>query len=214
MTEKSSSAPAFGNCTFCGHTFYGRPNQCRQCGQLLHEAAEDAERVIKEGRLAIGAQKARSDTMFLVGLLLGGPMMAIGGNVRAGLLVVFGAGLASVIRRYSAWSTTGTVIAGIAFAGILGVWFIDAAPSEEEVLAAEAARVAFVDALTNVDADVYVETRGAGNFAVWFTVPADIAGECGEYPSEEIRTHLSDLGVRRVVISAANRSGGVCSFAP
>ena len=57
--------------------------------------------MVEEGRVAIKAQKARSDTMFLMELLLGGPMMAIGGNVRPGFLVVFGAGLASVIRRYS-----------------------------------------------------------------------------------------------------------------
>ena len=73
----------------------------------------------EEGRVAIKAQKARSDTMFLMELLLGGPMMAIGGNVRPGLLVVFGAGLASVIRRYSGWSTMGAVVARVAFVGAL-----------------------------------------------------------------------------------------------
>jgi hypothetical protein len=130
----------------------------------------------EEGRVAIKAQKARSDTMFLLGLLLGGPMMAIGGNVRPGLLVVFGAGLASVIRGYSGWSTMGAAVACVAFVG----------------------------ALTGICSAIYAETRGAG----------DLAGECGEYPSEEVCSHLAELGVRRVVVAVPNRSGRVCSFSP
>ncbi|MDA0311366.1 MAG: hypothetical protein O2992_04535 [Gemmatimonadetes bacterium] len=57
---------------------------------MLNEAAEDAKRVGMNARQNVRAQKAISDTFFLVGLLLGGPMMAIGGNVRLGLFIVFG----------------------------------------------------------------------------------------------------------------------------
>lgn len=214
MTSTAPSSPAFGDCPFCGHTYFGTPNQCRRCGQLLNEAAEDASRLMKEGRLQVQAQKAMSDTLFLVGLLLGGPMMAIGGNLRLGLFVVFGGALASVIRRYSDWSTVGTVVVGAAFSGILATWFIDPVPTEEETLAEESARLAFVQGLEGRWADVFVETRGARHEAVWFTVNGAEVGECGEFPPAEVRSHLADVGVLRVVVTVPNQSGGVCSFAP
>jgi hypothetical protein len=90
MESTPPKAATFADCPFCGFTYYGRPNQCSRCGSLLNEAAEDAKRVGMNARQNVRAQKAISDTFFLVGLLLGGPMMAIGGNVRLGLFIVFG----------------------------------------------------------------------------------------------------------------------------
>ncbi len=214
MESSPPETPAFGNCPFCGHTFYGRPNQCRRCGTLLHEAAEDTQRLIDEGRQRVRRQKGRSDTFFLVGLLLGGPMMTVGGGFRLGLFIVLGGALASVIRRYSDWSNTGTVIVGAAFALVLATSVIEVPQTEEESRAAEAARAAYVAALAEADSDVFVETRGIGHVAVWFTVPQDDEHECGQYPPEEVREHLAELGFRRVVVTVPNESGGVCTFAP
>ena len=52
MTETAANLPAFGNCSFCGFTHYGRPTQCRRCGQVLNEAAErvrDRRRDLRKG---------------------------------------------------------------------------------------------------------------------------------------------------------------------
>lgn len=215
MTDGSPPTDAFGDCTFCGHTYYGRPNQCRRCGALLHDAAEDAERLAKEGRRHVKKQKALSDTAFLVSLLLGGPIMTLGGNVRIGLFIVLAGALASVLRRYTEWSTPGTVVIGAALALVGATWLIEPAVDRvEETLASESARAAYVAALSELDGDVLIETRGVRHIAVWFTVPGAQAGACGDFPPAEIREHLAALGFLRVVVTAPNQGGGLCSFRP
>ena len=214
MTESPKKSPGFGDCEFCGFTYYDRPSQCRRCGNLLNEAAEDAKRQLDDRFKRISWQKARSDTLFLVGLLLGGPMMAVGSTFRIGLFVALAGAISSVIRRYSDWSLTGTVVVGSAFALIAATWFVDTPPTEEEALAAESARAAYVRALSDLDPDVFVETRGLGHLAVWFNVPSEFEGECGEYPPEPVREHLAGLGFLRVVVAARNQGGGLCSFRP
>jgi len=214
MTETAANLPAFGNCPFCGFTYYGRPTQCRRCGQSLNEAAERVQNRTMDMRTAVRVQKACSDTLFLVGLLLGGPMMAVTTTFKIGLFIALAGSISSVIRRYSNWSTPGTVVVGSVFALIAAVWFVETPLTEEEALAAELARGAYVQALSDRDPDVLVQSRGVGQVAVWFNVPDDFEGECGEYPAAAIREHLADLGFLRVVVAARNQGGGLCSFSP
>ena len=214
MSETAQKDPGFGKCAFCGFTYYGRPNLCRQCGNLLHEAAADAKRQVDDRFRRIWWQKARSDTLFLLGLLVGGPLMAVGSTFRIGLFVTLAGGLSSVIRRYSNFSTAGTLVLGSAVALIAATLFVETPQTEEEALSAESARAAYVQALSDLDPDVLVETRGMGYVAVWFNVPDGFEGECGEYPAEAVREHLGSLGFLRVVVATANQGGGLCSFRP
>ena len=78
MTESPKTSPGFDDCRFCGFTYYGRPNQCWRCGDPLNEEAEDAKYLLKDGRMRVQRQKARSYALFLGGLRLGGPMMVVG----------------------------------------------------------------------------------------------------------------------------------------
>jgi hypothetical protein len=73
---------------------------------------------------------------------------------------------------------------------------------------------AYVQALSELDPDVLVQSCGVGHVAVWFNVPDDFEGECGEYPAAAIREHLAELGFLRVVVAARNQGGGLCSFSP
>ncbi len=214
MTSSPPRTAEFGTCSFCGFTYYGRPNQCRRCGQLLHEAAEDARRLAAEGRRVIAAQKAVADTMFLAGLLLGGPIMTLGGMFRLGLFVMLAASIGSVLRRYSNWSTVGCAVVGSALSAVVAVVILEPPVPPEEAVAAAEARAAYAAALHDPEHDVYVETRGAGHVAIWFTVPQAQAGACSTFPPPEVRAHLAELGFRRVVVALPNRSGGICSFAP
>ena len=214
MRERAQKDPGFGKCGFCGFTYYGCPNLCRQCGNLLHEAATDAQRLVDDRFRRIWRQKARSDTLFLLGLLVGGPLMAVGSTFRIGLFVTLAGGLSSVIRRYSNFSTAGTLVLGATIALIAATLFVETPETEEETLAAESARAAYVQALSDRDPDVFIETRGSGHVAVWFDVPDEFEGECGEYPAQVIRDHLSGLGFLRVVVATVNQSGGICSFRP
>ncbi len=107
-----------------------------------------------------------------------------------------------------------TVLVGSVLALIGATLLVDTAPTPDEVLAAEAARAAYVSALSDLDPDVLVETRGVGHIAVWFNVPDGSEVECGLYPDEPVRRHLGELGFRRVVVAGTNQAGGLCSFRP
>lgn len=214
MSERAPGTPDVADCGFCGYTYSGRPNQCKRCGHLLNHVVGDVRRLGQERRRRIRSQKAISDTIFLIGLLLGGPIMTFGSNFGAGLFVVLAGGISSVLRRYTDWSTPGTVVVGSVVALIVATGVADAPPDPEAVLAAEVARGAYVMALSQGDPDVIVESRGLGHIAVWFTVPGEVEGECGEYPPARVREHLAALGFRRIVVAMQNRSGGLCSFRP
>ena len=84
----------------------------------------------------------------------------------------------------------------------------------EGALASEAARDAFVSALAAQNQEILVEARGPGAVTVWFTVPDAISGECGEFPEQEVRSHLAELGFLRIVVWDRNQMGGLCSFRP
>ena len=77
----------------------------------------------------------------------------------------------------------GAGIVGSAFALIAAIWFVETPVTEEEALAADLGRGAYVQALSELDPDVLVQSRGVGQVAVWFNVPDDVEGECGEYPA-------------------------------
>ena len=182
---------------------------------LINEAAEDAARLGRSARKLLRSRKALSDTFFLIGLLLGGPMITIGENLQLGLFIVLAGGFASLLRRYSDGSTPATVLIGSL--GAMVAASILAEPSADEpddALAAEGARTAFASALNAQNPDVLVDTRGGAHITIWFATPPDLARGCGAYPEPKVREHLKDLGFRRVVVTVANASGGLCSFSP
>jgi len=141
--------------------------------------------------------------------------MTLGGETHLGLLLVLAGGIASALRRYTGWSTPGTVAVGILTATVVATVVVDAKPhAEEEGVVGEEVRAAYVQALHSQDLDVLVEARGLGSVTVWYHPPQFMAGECGSYPSPEIRTHLAELGFKRVVVVDRNEKGGMCSFRP
>lgn len=215
MTHPVPPAGASGGvCTFCGLPYQGRPNQCPRCGTLLNDAALDAKRLGAEARRRTRTRRASADLLFLIGLLLGGPMMTLGGDVRTGLFIVLAGAFASVLRRYTELSVPTTLLVGSAGASIAAAVVMEPVTAVDDALADSGAREAYAQALTDPEHDVFVEARGPGAVAVWFTVPAGASEECGDYPPPEVREHLAQLGFARVVVGRRNQSGGLCSFAP
>ena len=107
------------------------------------------------------------------------------------------------------------MLVGSLVAMVAASLLVDPAEAVEDIMAAEEARVAFAAALDDQDQDVFVHTRGGKHFAIWFTAPSDVAGECGDYPAARVREHLKDLGFRRVVVTGVTSDGGgLCSFRP
>jgi len=208
-------APAPGTCPFCGMAVRGSPNQCARCGTLLGAAAEDLKAEGARERRRIRSRKASADLLFLVGLLLGGPMVTLAGRLELGAFIVLAGAASSVLRRYTESSLGGSLTIGALFAGLVAALVLEPAhQAVEESLSHEDARQAFVAALDGIDPDVLVEARGPGLVTVWFTLPQDRVGECGEYPPALVRSHLSELGFLRVVVVDRNQGGGLCSFVP
>ena len=202
-------------CPFCALRYAGAPAECPRCGTCLAVPDEELERLGKAERNLLRSRKAISDTLFLIGLLLGGPLCTLGGNVLLGSFVVLAGGAASVLRRYTSWSLPGTVVIGSLLAAVAAALFVEPANRAVEGLSAgEEARLAYATGLDRSDDDVGVEARGAGAVAIWFTVPHGEAGECGDYPALAVRAHLAELGFLRVVVVDRNQAGGLCSFVP
>lgn len=202
-------------CPFCALRLQGAPNQCPRCGALLGAAVEDLKRFGERERKLLRTRKAVSDTLFLSGLLLGGPLITVGDQFRIGSFVVLAAAAAALLRRWTSWSLPGTLAIGSLAAMVVAAVVVEPAhQAVEESRSGEAARVAYVTALDEADPDVSVEERGVGAVVVWFTVPEGRAGECGSYPAPEIRAHLAELGFLRVVVAGRNQAGGLCSFVP
>ena len=215
MATSSHTPIRGGICPFCGLSFLGSPNQCNRCGALLGEARGDVKREGERARKAIRFKKAQADLFFLVGLLLGGPMMTLGGQSRWGLFIVLAGGFASLLRRYTASSSWGSATVGGLVSLLVATLLVDPVQEmAEEVEVGEAARDAFVQVFSEQNPDVLVGARGPGSVAIWFTVPDVLAGECGSYPPPEVTSHLADLGFLRVVVVDRTEAGGVCSFKP
>lgn len=166
-------------------------------------------------RRRLQRRKALADLFFLVGLLLGGPMISFAGEVRLGAFVVLAGGVASVLRRYTDWSTPGTVLIGSLAAMAIASWVVEPrAGNTAETSAAEAARSAYAAAVSAHDPDILVDARGPSSSVIWYVIPATMTGTCGAYPDKGTRAHLAQLGFRRVVVREPNGAGGVCSFTP
>jgi hypothetical protein len=173
------------------------------------------EREIEEERGQVHTRKNLADAFFLGGLLVGGPMMTLGGNIRFGLFIVLAGGVASVLRRYTGWSTPGAVALGGIAALTLATWLVDPIGDEDVgLLTDEDARAGYILALDRGSEDIIVEARGVGLEAAWFTVPELMGEKCETFPGEAVRTHLRELGFSRIVVTDRNRSGGQCSFEP
>ncbi len=203
-----------GECPFCGSLYEGRPDRCHQCGMLINAGAADVQRLIQSKRKALRSRKTFSDTIFLIGLVLGGPIISFGESMQFGLFLVLAAGFASLLSRYSDWSRPGTVLVGSLVAMVAASLLIDPADVLEDAVAAEVARAAYTSALDDQDQDVFVHTRGDNHVVIWFSAPPDVAGECGDYPPFAVREHLKDLGFRRVVVTGLSDGAGLCSFRP
>jgi hypothetical protein len=144
-------------------------------------------------------------------------MMTLGGETRLGLLIVLAGGTASVLRRYSNWSTPGTVAVGLLSATVVAAAVMEPfslLDAEEDGFAGEEARLAYLHGLASTSLDIPVQARGPGAVTVWFYPPRVMAGECGSFPPAEIRSHLAELGFVRVVVAVQNQKGGMCSFHP
>ena len=211
----ASTSNDLGACPFCGVLYEEAPDRCDECGGVINGPAEDLENLIRSGRKGANSRKAIADGFFLVGLLVGGPMISIGAAPQLGLYVVLAAGFVSIVHRKTEWSTPGTVLIGSLGAMVAASVLIDPASDvPEDTLPAEEARAAFAGALDAQFPDVLVHTRGSGHISIWFAPPPEGAGKCGQYPDSRVRKHLEDLGFLRVVVTAPNQSGGLCSFKP
>ncbi len=202
-------------CSFCGHVPDGRPARCPRCGALIGAAADDLKREGERRRRELGNRKAVADLLFLAGLLIGGPLLSFGLHARLGLFLILGGGLASTARRYTPWSTPGTVVVGGLLAAVVATAVIE--PAEPGAVEADAAgRAAYVDQLGKrlLDEGIYVEARGPAGRIVWVYVPSVDGMECGDVPSPEARRHLAEVGVQRVVVAGRESREGVCSIVP
>jgi hypothetical protein len=86
-------------------------------------------------------------------------MMAVNTTFKIGLVIGLAGAIFPVIRRYSNWSTPGTVIVGSVFALIAAIWFVETPLTEEEVLAAELAHGADGQALSDLELGVPILIR-------------------------------------------------------
>lgn len=124
-----------------------------------------------------------------------------------------------MLRRYTPWSTPGTLLVGALSAAVVAALVMDpdaGAPRAGADGSGLEAREAFVSRMGQRwrDRGIHVEGRGAGAAVVWFRVPATEQEECGAFPPAEVREHLQELGVRRVVVATRRRDRGFCTFAP
>lgn len=166
-------------------------------------------------RRALARRKANADLLFLVGLLLGGPVMTVGGHLRVGLFVVLAGAFASVLRRYGGASLGGAVAVGAAAAALAAALLVDADRSQASADADEDARSAYVAELDrDYGSDGRVEARGPGLVTVWFFLPDEEEHRCGTVPGKAVRHHLGELGFKRIIVSDRSEAGSVCSFEP
>lgn len=214
--------PPGGRCPFCGLSYRGAPARCNRCGSLLGEARDDLGRAGAEARRELRFRKAQADLYFLLGLLLGGPMVGLGTHMALGSFLVLAGGIASMFRRYTPSSFLGSGLVGVLGAALVAVLVVEPAKeAQEDTSAGEAARLAYSARLAEEEHSAYpggtgvvVEARGPGALTLWFTVSDAWAGACGSYPPPEVRKHLAELGFLRVVVSVRGKSGSLCSFRP
>jgi hypothetical protein len=217
-SEYIAALQELGACPHCGRALAGTPNRCPHCKKLLGDAAHDLKQVAAEERRRERARKNTADILFLAGLLVGGPLLSLGGRTGLGLFVLLAGSVASALYRYTASSLGGSLLIA-ALGAAVGAVAISAPLGEstpEDAQVGEAARAAYIGALArDVEAvGGLVEARGPGQITVWFELPTQDGAGCGSYPDEVVRAHLAELGFVRVVVAARTEGAGLCSFKP
>lgn len=218
-SPEAAAAQGGRECPRCGAELGLRLVKCSRCG---HRAPEAVEAIRQEGSRrsrSLAKRKKTADLFFLAGLLLGGPLLSFDIRAGTGLFLILGGGVASVLRRYTSWSTAGTLVVGALSAAVVAVAVSDPGAGADQGEGAgpdPAAREAFVARLGErwLDRGVHVESRGATGTVIWFRIPTAEQEECGSFPPAEVREHLRGLGVRRVVVAARRGDRGFCTFAP
>lgn len=173
-----------------------------------------------EARKKEAHKRAAADLFFLLGLLLGGPLMGLAGRIQLGLFIVLAGGLASVLRRYG-MSSGGSLLAGpllalIAASLVMGPPWEEPGPDPDSA-DLTAAREAYVAGLARNAEEGRIEARGPGSSVVWYFLPEAPEGEsreCGTVPDRAVREHLAAVGVRRVVVTDPGTAGALCTFRP
>lgn len=176
----------------------------------------------KEERRSALRQKANADLIFLMGLLIGGPVITFGAQLQIGLLVCLAGALASALRRYTSWSTPGVLVIPVLTCAVLWVAVFEPRAAEAAEEAREAAltpvqrREIFASRLAErMEEDgVRVQARGSDLVTIWFNLSTADVGECGEFPAPEVRAHLAELDFQRVVVAREGSLRGICSFVP
>ena len=210
-------------CPECGMMLPPQWDECPWCSGSMDDigtagATPDPRAIGQERRRGISRRKNVSDVFFLMGLLSGGPLVSFDIQFTFGLVLMLGAGVASTLVRYTAFSAPGALLAG----GLGALTFVSAVldppgPADvEDSDTREAAREAYVGELARqFEGDgIVVEARGGGAVTVWFFPPAVLATSCGAFPDKPIREHLAALGFRRIVVNIRSEGQGVCSFHP
>ena len=188
----------------------------------MSETMSGEERPGLRARRAESRRRARADLLFLAGLVSGGPIVSFGEAFLVGLLLILAGAVASAVQRWSTADAPGSVGLGLAAVAVVTALLMDPASSVEDPLesgdAAVAAREAYVSALAyRLQGVGTVEARGLNATVVWFFLTdegGDGARECGTVPAPEVRRHLGEMGVSRIVVSDRSAAGSLCSFAP
>jgi hypothetical protein len=213
----AAEAALLGLCPHCGRPLPGRPNRCPYCGRLLGEAQDDLKKVAAEERAILARRKNVADGLFLAGLLVGGPLLSLGGRTRLGLFVLLGGAAASGLYRWARSSLPAALLIGGLAAGVVAVAVTNpSGTNEDEVQVQADARGAYVGALAH-DLEPLgglAEARGPDGIIAWLQLPPDETVGCGSYPDAQTRIHLAQLGFVRVVIANETAQGVVCSFKP
>jgi len=211
------------SCPECGMTLPPQWKDCPWCSGEMDDpvtgpAGPDPVSVGQERRREINRTKNVADAFFLSGLIAGGPLVSFDIQFTLGLVLMLGAGVASVLIRYTAFSATGALLTGILGALTFVSAVLDPPDRSDEADndTREAGRTAYVNELARqYERDgIVVETRGLGAVTVWFYPPAVLNTPCGTFPDEPTRQHLAELGFLRVVVNIRSQGQGLCSFHP
>ncbi len=210
-----AEVPSRRPCSYCGERVPPAVAACPACGAPREDGGDSD--LGRPQRSEGARRKSRADLLFLVGLLVGGPVMTLGDRFQTGLFLVLAGGFSAVLRRYSRLSLTASVLIGGLGAGLVAAVAADSPTPSDVPALAVAALAAYVTEL-NIGAVANggrVETRGSGLEGVWFLLPDwEDPGECGSVPDADTREHLASLGVQNIVVAGGIEAGGICSFEP
>ena len=103
------------SCPECGMMVPPQWDDCPWCAGTMDDpvaeaAAADPLAIGQNRRRGISRQKNVSDLFFLAGLLTGGPLVSFDIQFTLGLVLMLGAGVASALVRYTAFSAPGALL--------------------------------------------------------------------------------------------------------